>query len=280
MNRRRSLFVIGCLVAAFVAFASDAAFAQNAAPTVEFTADERGHDTVRLTWEHPGTDLDEFSLRYQQNTPADDQAPIVVVAGDFSATMNTMRMDVDKASSGDDYTLSIDGLKPNKDYVFGLTALGTAGNGDADEVFAHAKTDTADEPDDVTDLMLYAGDSMILAMWDEATDNGSPVTGYTVQYREEGKSSWMESRDGESGTDTSTEWTISNLKNGTTYEARVQACSFTMCGDWTDEEEAMPMSGAVIPTPALPLFGALALGAGLVAAGRQRLRRRQRLLNS
>jgi hypothetical protein len=34
------------------------------------------------------------------------------------------------------------------------------------------------------------------------------------------------------------------------------------------------------PTPALPVFGAFALGAGLLAAGRRRLRRRQHLLNS
>lgn len=33
-------------------------------------------------------------------------------------------------------------------------------------------------------------------------------------------------------------------------------------------------------TPALPVFGAFALGAGLLAAGRRRLRRRQHLLNS
>ena len=32
--------------------------------------------------------------------------------------------------------------------------------------------------------------------------------------------------------------------------------------------------------PALPIFGAFALGAGLLAAGRRRLRRRQQLLNS
>ena len=33
----------------------------------------------------------------------------------------------------------------------------------------------------------------------------------------------------------------------------------------------------MVPTPALPVFGALALGAGLVAAGRRRLRARRLL---
>ena len=37
------------------------------------------------------------------------------------------------------------------------------------------------------------------------------------------------------------------------------------------EARQMPM----MPTPALPVFGVLALGAGLVAAGRRRLRARR-----
>ena len=95
---------------------------------------------------------------------------------------------------------------------------------------------------------------------------------------DEADSKYKMSRDGEKGSDTSTEWTISNVENDTEYTVRVQACSFTACGDWSDEEEVTPMDGAT-PTPALPLFGAFALGVGLVAAGRRRLRR-QRLLNS
>ena len=53
------------------------------------------------------------------------------------------------------------------------------------------------------------------------------------------------------GEDTSTKWTLSNLENDMEYAVRVRACSFDMCGDWTDEEEATPMAGAM-PTPALP----------------------------
>ena len=42
------------------------------------------------------------------------------------------------------------------------------------------KTHQADEPDDVRNLVLTPGDMMIMAAWDVATDNGSPVTGYEV----------------------------------------------------------------------------------------------------
>ena len=277
MNRRRSLLVIGCLMAAFVAFASDAAFAQQAAaaPSPALAADARGHDTIRLTWGHDNENLDKFSIRYQQATPDDAGS---ADEEDLVPTMNVMRMEVKKSSSSTSYSVNIEGLKPEKDYIFGLTAQGDPG-ADATEQWADARTDMADAPDDVLGLELMAGDAMIMAMWDETTDNGSEVTGYAVEYREKGKSTWTESRAGETGTDTSMTWTISNLENGTMYEVRVQACSFTMCGDWTDEEEATPMAGAM-PTPALPVFGAFALGAGLLAAGRRRLRRRQELLNS
>ena len=43
--------------------------------------------------------------------------------------------------------------------------------------FATTMTDPADAPDDVLGLELMARDGMIAVMWDETTDNGSPVTG-------------------------------------------------------------------------------------------------------
>lgn len=268
MSTRRSLFVIGCLMAAFVLFAGGSAFAQVANPT-EFEADARSHDMIRVTWEHAsGDDLDKFSLRYQQT--ACDADPCVV--GDFDLTGNIMRMDVAKASRGDDYEVSVDGLTPGKHYVFGLTAIGKD-VANSDEVYDGEETDAADAPDDVRNLMLTAGDGMIMAEWEETTDNGSPVTGYHVQYK--GKTGgWMDAREG-SMEDTSTMWTISNLTNGMEYSVRVRAYSYTMPGDWSDVMMATPMEGAMTPTPALPVFGAIALGAGLLAAGRARLRRRE-----
>ena len=66
--------------------------------------------------------------------------------------------------------------------------------------------------------------------------------------------------------------TIEGLENGMTYMFRVFAVDADgMMSNPSDEVSAMPG----MPTPALPLFGALALGAGLVAAGRRRLRARR-----
>ena len=67
--------------------------------------------------------------------------------------------------------------------------------------------------------------------------------------------------------------------NGTEYSVRVRTLNGYTWLDpddgWSDVMKATPMAGgAPTPTPALPLFGAFALGAGLLTAGRARLRRR------
>ena len=84
--------------------------------------------------------------------------------------------------------------------------------------------------------------------------------------------------------------TIEDLENGVMYDVRVRAVN-TAGGKGaysrqTSDSSGMPSADATTtttptptPTPALPLFGILGLGAGLVAAGRRRLRRRQALLS-
>ena len=69
-------------------------------------------------------------------------------------------------------------------------------------------------------------------------------------------------------------YSVEPLENGMEYMLRVKAGNDVGYGPASDEVTATPM----MPTPALPVFGALALGAGLVAAGRRRLRARQRRL--
>ena len=66
---------------------------------------------------------------------------------------------------------------------------------------------------------------------------------------------------------------IPGLDNGTEYTVRIRAENAAgKAAVWSNEVKVTPM----MPTPALPVFGALALGAGLVAAGRRRLRAAQR----
>ena len=134
MNRRRSLFVIGCLVAALAAFAPDAVFAQAGdipatGTTGALAANGRGHDTIRLTWEHTAGagGVEAFSIRYQEGDETNSGSVTDLDEMDFLATQDTMRMEEDpKTGSSNDYSVTIDGLKPGTDYVFGVTPLAKA----------------------------------------------------------------------------------------------------------------------------------------------------------
>ena len=73
---------------------------------------------------------------------------------------------------------------------------------------------------------------------------------------------------------------IANLMNDMTYYIRMKAKNDAggMSANWSGTLMGTPMAGAMpTPTPALPVFGAFALGAGLLVAGRARLRRRAQL---
>ena len=109
---------------------------------------------------------------------------------------------------------------------------------------------------------------MIMAMWDPAdTHEDFPLTGYQLMITpEDGNPDIM-------NIGVMTEYTFEGLMNGTEYTVQVAARNEIDLGEYSDEEMATPM--AATPTPALPLFGAFALGAGLLAAGRARLRRRE-----
>ena len=139
----------------------------------------------------------------------------------------------------------------------------------------------------VTGVEVTPGDGMLMVSWTAVTDpEGRAVRGYQ----------WMVTGPGGysaqamvSGTTTSA--TIPNLANGTAYGVTVRARAATADGmadddrdgAWSASKSATPMAGAgdgdgdgdqmPTPTPAVPLVGILALFAGLLAAGRARLRR-------
>jgi hypothetical protein len=123
-----------------------------------------------------------------------------------------------------------------------------------------------------------AGDMEVTVKWTGVEE----ATGYTVQWRTASQSydssrehsGFYAYRSGE----LVLSHTVEDLENGMDYMFRVMAMGDGgMMSGPSDEVSAMPM----MPTPALPVFGALVLGAGLVAAGRRRLRaRRQRLVKA
>ena len=297
MNTRRFLLTFGALVVLVMSTAPAqgqtpvTACATTESAIVPACPSDLDVERVRFTeldvtweWERSvstNAKAKEFLVRYQEGGLL--SAGFVTTAGAKTIGSKKVRLNSD---DDEDYALTLTGLKPGLNYVVGVTAVaptGAPGN-NSTEMGVEEKTDPARAPDDVLGLELTAGDMMIMAMWDEATDNGSDVTGYEVQHREMDKD-WptTSSRSGTiSPHDKSTMWSISNLENGTEYEVRVRAYSYGMTSEdiWSDGEMATPMAGGATaptptPTPALPLFGAVALGAGLLAGGRARLRRRR-----
>ena len=280
MSRWRSLFTFGALLVAFALLVPGTAMAQVTPDLMagDLGVDKQRYDSFRVDWEweqasNSVDDAKDFYLRYQEVAAETTEA--------FDEAMDFKSMTVALKSSNDDYEVMIEDLKPGKWYRVGVRVRNKDDATDhQNEAAVNGGTEGADAPDDVLNLMLKPGDGMLMAEWDMATDNGSPVTGYEVDYRETGKTTWMDSRSGTSK-DTSTMWAISNLENDTEYEARVRAYSYEAKDDdgWSATKKATPMAGAMpddpTPTPALPIFGAVALGAGLLAAGRARLRRRE-----
>ena len=293
MSKRRSLF-IGALLPALVVLTVAAVHAgpPGDVPAGMTAATNSGYGRVLVDWmmapsaevgQDPATTYD---VRYENVdcTTCDNGSEPTPGGVDFD-----FRADAKIVNTGDATTeFVVEGLKHNKRYIFAVRGRNSSGAGGWDPMEANegvgitgsvgGLTLTAPKPDDVTGLELTASDALINAQWDETDGNGAAVTSYRVEYIESAKVS------------TSSSWTaiekvtglgavIANLENGTEYSVRVQATNGTP-GGFSKVEKATPMMMAATSTPALPIFGAFALGAGLLAAGRGRLRRRQQLLNS
>ena len=288
MNRRRSLFVTGCLMAALVLFGSMEAYAQEdetaatqvppAPSAVAIPTDDVEFDRIKVTWAAP--------------TVNDDQGPLTAYRVYYSTrdfdnaqnAMGSMTVDDEKMEA----TLS--GLMPDDMYYVHVASVNDFGIGALDNTGASDTTDEAPEPERVTDVMAMAGDEMITATWDEpyAGHARAMVDAYMVQYRtsrsrSEDAGDWMDVDEDDIDADMR-EVMIMDLDNGMSYDVQVKAMNDAggTSAAWsrqTEDSGATPMADGdgdmPTPTPALPVFGAFALGAGLLAAGRARLQRRR-----
>jgi hypothetical protein len=152
---------------------------------------------------------------------------------------------------------------------------------------AAAATAMAPMPTRVRTVELMSGDEMLTVSWERPTNTGGSsltIAGYKVRWRT-GQTSTDAAGDmityppaGSTTMLTATMYEIPDLINGVAYEVQVQAInSAKAVGPWypTDWMRGTPSEDGEGPTstPALPLFGVLALFGGLLAAGRARLRR-------
>ena len=162
---------------------------------------------------------------------------------------------------------SVSGLKHGARYEVQVQALGDNVQWkDAEwSIAGSLVTPPAPVPDKLTDVAVTPGDGLLMVEWEEGDGNDVKVTGYKVQIKPDGKS-WQSHYHEGTGTMT----TVRGLTNGTKYHVRVKAINGSPTeADWSDVVSGTPMAGAT-PTPALPLFGVIGLGAGLLAAGGRR----------
>ena len=99
--------------------------------------------------------------------------------------------------------------------------------------FAVVPGPAATAPDQVGQPTLTVGHTHLDASWSMPADNGSPIEGYHVGYRETG-AAWTEAE--HAGTGTSTR--IAELAEGTAYEVRVQAFNAAGPGGWSPPASA------------------------------------------
>ena len=136
---------------------------------------------------------------------------------------------------------------------------------------AGATTTTGAGPVKMSEPMVEPGDKMLMVSWTEPASERS-ITHYLLDYKTASATTWMT----KPMNVTAMDYTIKSLINDTAYLVRVRAVdSAGAMSPWSNNGGGTPKGGMPTPTPALPLFGAFGLGAGLLAVGRARMRRRQ-----
>ncbi len=184
------------------------------------------------------------------------------------------------------YTLD---LKVNDEYLIGVRAVHGDASGDpiaysSWSYRAAARESTPAEATRPQNVTVRSMDGELMVTWDAVASVGmcedaavGARCGYLVEWRAAHQS--FDNPDRQMTVRDKLSATIPNLMNGTEYGVVVSSMNEkTAKSESSIEARQTPM----MPTPALPVFGVLALGAGLVAAGRRRLRARRqaRLLKS
>ncbi len=293
MSTRRALGIV-MMVAVLLAPAgaqgqtvmdvTDAISAVTVLPTVPAS-----HDMIQVSWTFVregaaiAASTDKFRIYYRAGADALDTTALENATG---------TMDVAVPTVGLTAAAQLTGLKAETAYtvvvarVRTVTASGVSTIAGAAAGNVPQTTAAAPMPDRVLNVVIdSSADNMLKVSWDApyAGAAGLTIKEYEVKYNTS-KTDSMAAGTAMTAKVTGTMATLSNLMMGTMYDVQVRAVnSAGGMGEYSVKMTATPgMAGTPTPTPtpALPVFGAFALGAGLLAAGRRRLRRRQQLLNS
>ncbi|MDA8024772.1 MAG: fibronectin type III domain-containing protein [Gammaproteobacteria bacterium] len=219
----------------------------DAAPSLSAPVASSGE--LSLTWRAPvvevgGTVHTAYKVRWAD-------------AGDASSYLNTGEesgLDVPGGATAISYTVS--GLTDGTTYQVQVGAV--YGGGDAHWSFARESV-PGELPGAPRNLTSTVGDGTITPAWDApADDGGAAISGYRVRHSEgAGSSNWQPDADG--ATATETEYEISGLTNGTTYEIQVAAVNALGTGAWASHQ-----TSPVAPPPDAPTGVTVSTRAGLL----------------
>ncbi|MDR1266334.1 MAG: fibronectin type III domain-containing protein [Propionibacteriaceae bacterium] len=172
--------------------------------------------------------------------------PALFYVVDYRVQGTSLWQEVRTASADPAFTVT--GLTNGVTYEFKVASVNPIGLGDWSGLATATPVETVIVvPDAPTDLAATAGDAQVALTWTApASDGGTAVTGYSVQYRAQGAAVWQ------SQAAVATNATVTGLTNDTTYEFQVAAVNAVGQGEWSNLVQATPTSGIVLVPPGPP----------------------------
>ena len=138
------------------------------------------------------------------------------------------------SSNGTSTNYTITGLTNGTPYHVQVRAVNTQGNGNWSTPPATATPATV--PSAPATPVLAAGNAQLTATWTAPNNGGSAITEYELQYREVG-GAWSAPM----SAGTSTNYTITGLTNGDTYDVQVRAVNTVGNGNWSTSATETPL---------------------------------------
>ena len=141
----------------------------------------------------------------------------------------------DRQGTATGATYTISGLTNNVVLAVRVAASNGSGRGDWSDESSNAPN-PALLPSAPDAPVLTLGNGQLDVSWNAPANEGTPITGYTVQWKS-GSEEYHADRQAETA---ATSQTITGLANGTTYVVRVRASNSRGDGGWSQETSGMP----------------------------------------
>ena len=197
-----------------------------------------GHGDGKLIveWNAPsdpgGSTITSYKVQWKDSSVADWNSP----EEDSTADGNVLKHTIER------------GLTNGTEYAVQIIAVTSVGDGSPSN---EAKGTPSREPYAPTIQNITGGNERLVVTWDEPDDGGSPITGYTVQWKsgiEMFEDAATDNREATVTTPTLTH-TIQNLANDTLYTVQVRATNDDGDSLWSLEDTGTP-----VPNPSIGII--------------------------